>query len=41
MLPNDIFPENFMKINLEMAETFTNRTMAEIDNNNKRFSCEQ
>ena len=35
MLPKDIFPENFMKIDQEMTEIFEDQTMTNNDNNNK------
>ena len=33
MLPWDIIPENFMKIDQEMAEIFANQTMTKNNNN--------
>ena len=33
MLPNDIFPENFMKIDQEMTEIFEDQTMTNNNNN--------
>ena len=35
MLPKDIFPENFMKIDQEMAEKIANQTRIKNNNNKK------
>ena len=34
MLPKDIIPENFMKIDQEITEIFANQTMTKNNNNN-------
>ena len=34
MLPKDIIPENFMKIDQEMTEIFADQTMTKNNNNN-------
>ena len=36
MLPKDIFPENFIKIDLEMAEKITNQNRIKYDNDKKK-----
>ena len=37
MLPKDIFPENFIKIDLEMAEKITNQTRTKNNNNTEKL----
>lgn len=36
MLPKDIFPVHFMKIDLEMAEKISNKTRIKYDNDKKK-----
>ena len=40
MLPKDIFPEIFMKIDLEMAEIFEDQTMTKNNNNSEEKTVE-
>ena len=41
MLPKDIFPENFMKIDQEMAEKIANQTRTKNNNNNNNREEEE
>ena len=40
MLPKDIFPENFMKIDSEMIEIFEDQTMTKNNNNSEENTVE-
>ena len=40
MLPKDILPENFMKIDLEMTEKFEDQTMTKNNNESEEKTIE-
>ena len=40
MLPKDIFPENFIKIDSEMTEIFEDQTMTKNNNNSEENTVE-